>query len=564
MCSSGANIEILDTIFNILQTDLREIIACQTKKAVGCIRRVKSEKSVCKGVKKEQNSDYSSKSTNCSRHNLKYDYGKPLVIYDGSMETESASDSECDCGCGSPRKLGAPRKEYASKETNTLPEKDTTPKELPQNISSDEGTSNKTCAKCTQNKRCPRSAKKPRKNSKIKKRARSLSAESQTDRKIKEKKSEVIKPSDDKVNSDDNKSKSENQTNEDPAKSNKICSCNDEKNNCDSDKDSKQESEQSNGTDTNDQTNESPRTTTKKAVTKNNVIKNRKRKARKRKVRFVRSQVLRTASARPSSPSPEPMIARPSMSSTSSLCRPSTSSVYRPSTTSLCKPSTSSVCRPSTSSLCRPSTSSFCQPSTSSFCQPSTSKEARAQSVSKIEIKKESDNKCNKQSHSKSKLSVRSNILSWLQSTARSYYKKIQEALVDKRLDQNCIITERAKNIWLAVNVGSINITRESYVPWHSLKSWQKMPFYWAALSNELLSETPIDNFERFFNSSMVASSRHKQRNRRECINAWRRLTKQQKYPFIVEAFIAQVCAGRVNINNNNEVNFALKRLFRR
>ncbi|XP_018795874.1 PREDICTED: uncharacterized protein LOC108973238 [Bactrocera latifrons] len=115
-------------------------------------------------------------------------------------------------------------------------------------------------------------------------------------------------------------------------------------------------------------------------------------------------------------------------------------------------------------------------------------------------------------------------------------------------------IEERANKLWEALNSNVRNNTSSKMPNWWDLKTWQKLPFYWAALSNDILCEDPFENFKRFYMGSKKASKRCAKRQVERMLILWHRLCPKQRLPFIMEAFISKVGAGKVNISDEHEI----------
>lgn len=115
-------------------------------------------------------------------------------------------------------------------------------------------------------------------------------------------------------------------------------------------------------------------------------------------------------------------------------------------------------------------------------------------------------------------------------------------------------IEERANKLWQALNWNVRNNTCSKMPNWWELKTWQKLPFYWAALSNDILCEDPFENFKRFYMGSKKSNKRNAKRQVERMLILWHRLCPKQRLPFIMEAFISKLGAGKVNISDEHEI----------
>lgn len=155
------------------------------------------------------------------------------------------------------------------------------------------------------------------------------------------------------------------------------------------------------------------------------------------------------------------------------------------------------------------------------------------------------------------------------QSCCQSLCKKIVEIVTSRFAGASVSelqgIEKRAHSLWNTLNTCAreCGSSRSKYPNWWDLKSWQKLPFYWAALSNEILSEDPFENFKRFFLENKQRSKGHwsKQKDDRMLIK-WRKICIKQRMPFIMEAFIAKVSVGKVNIHDDREIQRVIGELY--
>ncbi|XP_011195493.2 uncharacterized protein LOC105220725 [Zeugodacus cucurbitae] len=115
-------------------------------------------------------------------------------------------------------------------------------------------------------------------------------------------------------------------------------------------------------------------------------------------------------------------------------------------------------------------------------------------------------------------------------------------------------IEERANKLWEALNSNVRTNTCAKMPNWWDMKTWQKLPFYWAALSNDILCEDPFENFKRFYTGSKKSNKRSAKRQMERMLILWHRLCPKQRLPFIMEAFISKVGAGKVNIGDEHEI----------
>ncbi|XP_075144519.1 uncharacterized protein LOC142219405 [Haematobia irritans] len=127
-----------------------------------------------------------------------------------------------------------------------------------------------------------------------------------------------------------------------------------------------------------------------------------------------------------------------------------------------------------------------------------------------------------------------------------------------KKLDA---IEGQAQYLWNAMREeikNSGNFTSE----WQNLKSHEKLLFYWSALSsNEQLSESPFENFQRFYMKEVPSTEENPKKINEANLIVWHSLTSKQKLPFIMEAFIARISHGKVDIANEVEIKGAFRNL---
>ncbi|XP_067614625.1 uncharacterized protein [Eurosta solidaginis] len=131
---------------------------------------------------------------------------------------------------------------------------------------------------------------------------------------------------------------------------------------------------------------------------------------------------------------------------------------------------------------------------------------------------------------------------------------KIAEKCSSSTLLELKCIEERANKLWETLNMHIRNNPCGKFPNWWELKTWQKLPFYWAALSNEILCEDPFENFKRFYQGDKKSTKRGAKRQLERTLILWHRLTPKQRLPFIMEAFISKVGAGKVNISDEHEI----------
>ncbi|XP_017494259.1 PREDICTED: uncharacterized protein LOC108382393 [Rhagoletis zephyria] len=142
--------------------------------------------------------------------------------------------------------------------------------------------------------------------------------------------------------------------------------------------------------------------------------------------------------------------------------------------------------------------------------------------------------------------------------TCEAVCKQVVSKIADKcssstLLELQCI-EERATKLWDTLNLHMRNNPSGKFPNWWDLKSWQKLPFYWAALSNEILCEDPFENFKRFYVVDKKSNKRSAKRQLERTLIMWHRLSAKQRLPFIMEAFISKVGSGKVNISDEHEI----------
>lgn len=108
-------------------------------------------------------------------------------------------------------------------------------------------------------------------------------------------------------------------------------------------------------------------------------------------------------------------------------------------------------------------------------------------------------------------------------------------------------IEQLAQQIWSKLNE-KIQSSCPALPEWQQLHSWEKLPFYWAAITRKIVSENPFENFLSTFSLSEQTESKQ------EIVRLWRGMHRKFKMPFVMEAFVASIAAGKLNLNNEREI----------
>ncbi|XP_054726254.1 uncharacterized protein LOC129236079 [Anastrepha obliqua] len=143
--------------------------------------------------------------------------------------------------------------------------------------------------------------------------------------------------------------------------------------------------------------------------------------------------------------------------------------------------------------------------------------------------------------------------------------KRVVSKITDKcssstLLELHCI-EERAVKLWETLHSHMRNNNCGKLPNWWDLKSWQKLPFYWAAVSNEILCDDPFENFKQFYIGNKKSSKRIAKHQLDRTLVMWHRLSGKQRLPFVMEAFISKVGAGKVNIADEHEIHRIIRDL---
>ncbi|XP_004521354.1 uncharacterized protein LOC101458849 [Ceratitis capitata] len=140
------------------------------------------------------------------------------------------------------------------------------------------------------------------------------------------------------------------------------------------------------------------------------------------------------------------------------------------------------------------------------------------------------------------------------ESVSKQMSSKIAEKCSSATLLELQCIEDRANELWETLNSHVRANSSCKFPNWWDLKSWQKLPFYWAALSNDILCEDPFENFKRFYMGDKKPNKRSAKRQQERVLILWHKLCPKERLPFIMEAFISKVGAGKVDIRDEHEI----------
>ncbi|XP_037960490.1 uncharacterized protein LOC119689680 [Teleopsis dalmanni] len=108
-------------------------------------------------------------------------------------------------------------------------------------------------------------------------------------------------------------------------------------------------------------------------------------------------------------------------------------------------------------------------------------------------------------------------------------------------------IAHRALYLWRAMRNDRVFANSV----WRQMDKLEKLPYIWASMANQKLSVKPFDNFKYSIAGGKKLTKRRINKLKHVF---YKKLGDEQRMPFVMEAVIAKLMLGEINLNNRSEV----------